>query len=455
MSVFSALRNLNNTGSIEEALRAKDCTSPVMRQAIREWIDLYLQDDAPVDENDCQRLPVLIVSKLTKTIFSEYEAEYEGGGEDADRLLRRLAAIRDQAMQWALVGGECFVKPILTDDGLDFVLVRRDCFVPFGRDAKGRVTDLGMLQTDLIDGAYYTLLERRTLIEGGRLQIENRLYRSHEVTMLGSQLPLAALPQYEGLAPVTVLPEPMGNLGMAMLRTPQLNTVDGSADAVSVYAPAVGLIHEINRNEKQLSEEFANGASRIIASSDLIETDNSGRRKLGANLFVAIDDSPENVGVTIFSPTLREQSYLTRKQEYLRNVESLIGFKRGILSEVEAAERTATEITSSQGDYNLTIMDFQRAWEAMLRELLPICAALERMYRLGGGQYDPEKLSVNWGDGVLYNRDRAWQELRDMVADGMLKPELALAWYFDLPKDTPEDLAKIRETYMPPGEELT
>ncbi len=37
----------------------------------------------------------------------------------------------------------------------------------------------------------------------------------------------------------------------------------------------------------------------------------------------------------------------------------------------------------------------------------------------------------------------------------MLKPELALAWYFDLPKDTPEDLAKICETYMPPGEELT
>ena len=36
-----------------------------------------------------------------------------------------------------------------------------------------------------------------------------------------------------------------------------------------------------------------------------------------------------------------------------------------------------------------------------------------------------------------------------MVAAGILKPEIAIAWKYDLPWDKPEDLAAIREKYMP------
>ena len=42
-----------------------------------------------------------------------------------------------------------------------------------------------------------------------------------------------------------------------------------------------------------------------------------------------------------------------------------------------------------------------------------------------------------------------------LVGAGMLKPELALAWYFEQPHDTPEDLARIREHYMPEMSRLT
>ena len=123
---------------------------------------------------------------------------------------------------------------------------------------------------------------------------------------------------------------------------------------------------------------------------------------------------------------------------------------------MEAAERTATEITSSAGDYNLTIIDFQKAWNTMLQELLPTCDVLGQMYKLcDSSAFDPQKdLIVDWGDGVLYNRDKTWTEYKEMVQAGMLKAELALAWYFELPHDTPEELQKIRETYLPEMEAL-
>ena len=51
--------------------------------------------------------------------------------------------------------------------------------------------------------------------------------------------------------------------------------------------------------------------------------------------------------------------------------------------------------------------------------------------------------------GVLYDRSRVWAEQQQMVASGLLRPEIALAWYYDLPAETEADLQAVREKYMP------
>ncbi|PWM75678.1 MAG: hypothetical protein DBX59_01490 [Bacillota bacterium] len=439
---------------LEQAFGKADATTPRMRAAIREWNDLYYAVPRPGESADC-RLPVLIVSKLCRTVFAEYEARVLPGGTSAawqQGNLKALDAVRRRAMQYALVGGECLLKPVPAGAGFDFVPVRRDCFAPLARDARGRLRAVGTMDRLTGGRRQYALLERRTAGEDG-LVIETRLFEmAGEV--LGREAPLDTLPQTAGLRPTLLLPGVPG-VGLAALRTPLLNCVDGSADAVAVFAPAVGLIHSLARTERQLQQEFANGASRVFASEDLLREDGMGRRSLQDDLFVGLPDDPANLGVTVFSPALREQSFLARKQDILRGCESLIGLKRGILSEVEATERTATEITSSQGDYSLTIQDFQQMWADGLREALTLCDALGRAYGLCDGEaLDLDAaLSVDWGDGVLYDRARTWEEYRQMVADGMLRPELALAWYFDLPHKTPEDLQAIRARFMPAAQQ--
>lgn len=441
--------------TVEQALGAKDITTGAMRRAIEEWFQLYFETVPTAKEDPCQRIPYVVVNKLTKTTFSEYSAMVED--EFFAGCLERLDRARKKVMQNALIGGECYIKPVPTQDGFEFVPVRRDCYLVLARGTEGEATSAGTAEYTAEGGKYYTLLEKRTVDDAGWLTIESKLFRSEDRDVLGGQVPLAALPKYADLEPVVTLPEPVDGLGMALLKTPMVNCVDGSDDSVSVYAPAVGLIHNINRNEAQINGEFERGQSRIIASADMTEWDEGGeRRRLVDDVFTAVDDAPDEVGITIFSPALREASFLARKTEYLRNVESQIGLKRGILSEVEAAERTATEVTSSEGDYNLTIIDFQQAWETALKETLRLCAVLGHIYGLcESSEFDQDSLVVDWGDGVLYNRDRTWAEYREMVAAGMLKPELALAWYFNLPHDTPADLQKIREEYMPELEVLT
>ena len=112
---------------------------------------------------------------------------------------------------------------------------------------------------------------------------------------------------------------------------------------------------------------------------------------------------------------------------------------------------------SSAGDYNLTISDFQQMWEVAAKESLRVCDALGKMYGVQGctGTVDPEEaLVIQWGNGILYDEDKTNQEMLAQVQAGLLKPERYLAWYYDLPNKTAEDLQKIRQDYMPEMEAM-
>lgn len=427
-----------------------DVTGPRMQAAIREWFDLYFGRPFP-GEDGADRLPVLIVGKLCRAVFAEYESRLAPGGAKADWMagnLRALDAVRARAMQAALVGGECLLKPVPAGGGFEFLPLRRDHFVPLGRDLQGRLLAVGTMERISRGGRAYALLERRTAGADG-LTIETRLFELAGAA-LGREVPLDALPETAALRPTLLLPGVPG-VGLAALRTPLANCVDGSADAVAVFAPAVGLIHRLGRTERGLRREFENGASRVFASEDLLRGEAPGVRDLRDDLFVGLPDDPANLGMTVYSPPLRDQSYLARKQDILRGCENLIGLRRGTLSEADAAERTATEITATGADAALTVADFQEMWRRAVCEALALCDALGRAYGLCGAEdFDAAAaLTLDWGDGLLYDRAAAWQEYRQMVLDGMLRPELALAWYFGLPHETEAELAAVRARCMP------
>ena len=151
-----------------------------MQAAIREWLNLYYGTQSP-GEDAADRLAVLVVSKLCRTVFAEYESRT---AEALAPSLQALDAVRVQAMQYALVGGECLLKPVLHGRGFDFVPIRRDCYAPLGRD--------------------YLLLERRTAGADG-LTIETRLFELAGEA-LGREVPLATLPATAQLQPSLLLP---------------------------------------------------------------------------------------------------------------------------------------------------------------------------------------------------------------------------------------------------------
>lgn len=426
--------------SCQEAFGAWDVTSPAMQAAIDDWFDLYYGSVPAGGRDPCQRIAYTVVSKLVRTVFGEYTVTAKS--PLTQHILDALGKEKERAVALSLVGGSCFLKPWPEPAGFGFTLIPRNRILIFARDPKGRPTDVGTIEESVLGSAYYTLLERRQVDENGLLTIEYRLYRSFTEGVLGQQVPLRSHPLYSQLEDRYTFPQPVG-LGLVELKTPMLNCVDGSPDGVSVYGAAAGLIRAIDENEHQLAGEFSRGQSRVFVSSDLLDGG-----QLTDSVFVGLDEDPQNLGITLFSPQLREQSYLARKQEYLRNVESLIGIKRGLLCDANLDQRTATEISASQTEHALTVLDFQNMWDRGLQECLTLCAALADMYRIPGAV---EPVQIDWGNGVLFDEEKRWADYKEMVSMGLVRPEVALGWRFGMPSDTEQQRAAIRRKYMPEG----
>ena len=405
-----------NIFSYQKAFGGADVTSAAMRKAIDDWYRLYYGVTRE-GENPCQRVAYTVVSKLCRGVFAEY------GVLCQDPVLRQildgLDRVRTAAMQQMLVGGECYLKPCPEQAGFAFGLVPRDQILIFARDGQGVPTDVGTVEKSIGNRWHYTLLERRTVDADGFLTIENKLFRSLQPDNPGQPVPLQEHPLYSHLPERYTYPEPVGSVGLVRLKTPMVNCVDGSWDGVSIYAAAVDLIRNIDRNEAQLCGEFEKGQSRVMVSRDLL---NQGQ--LQDDLFVGLDEDPERIGISIFSPQLRQESYLARKQEYLRSVETVIGLQRGLLSDANREERTATEISSSQQEYCLTAMDLQAVWEQAMGQAVALCKTLAKLYRMA--MPGDDVFTVDWGNGVVRDEEKLWQNYMDMVKAGLLMPEVAL-----------------------------
>ena len=421
----------------EQAFGAYDKTGRAMRKAIERWFEMYYDSTATEAADTCQRIPYTVVNKLVKSVFGEYKAT--ANAPLGQNILKKLDEKKRLAMQLALVGGTCYIKPCPVGVGFSFTLVPRNRVLIFGTDAAGRPTDIGLVEKSVTGNSYYTLLERRSVDGDGYLTIRNKLYRSNDARSLGAEVPLKNVPAYSNLAESYCFQKPVGSVGLVTMKLPMLNCVDGSSDGVAVYAAAEGLIRNIDRNEAQMNGEFSRGESRVFASRDLLD------QELGLqdHLFVGLDEDPERVGLTVFSPQLREESFLARKQEYLRNVESVLGLRRGMLSDSNIKDRTATEITASAAEFSLTVMDFQRMWQQAVEETMALCKTLAALYGLPG---EIGQVQFDWGNGTLYDQEKTWADYMEMVTKGILKPEVALAWRFGL---VGVDEETVRKQLMP------
>lgn len=422
---------------IEEAFGESDISSAEMQEAVRLWSELYREPYASNGNcgyNPHMAVAATLVAKLDGAMFSEYQSKIaETGNKSLEELLRNLDRVNSKCMQSAMVSGECLVKPIrnATQNNFAFTVIPRENYSVLGRDEFGVITDVGSYDTQTIVNMYYTLVERRTVDAKGYLTIQNKLFESDTPGMLGDEIPLGDVAQYASLKASARYPTPIYSIGLIQAKMTAVNMIDGSDDGISIFAPSAYTIQLLNEHEAQYKVEFKNARSRVIVSEEFLRSDRLGNPIFDDDLLMPLEGNHQDVGITIFNPEIRDESFKRRENDLLRMIENQNGLKRGMLSDVNfyQQDKSATEVNLSNGEFNLTILDLQRVWTQVVTQAFAICDVLGRLYF---GWKSTATPALDYGDGVLYDRNRVFTEMYQLVTSGIMRPEVLLAWYYNM-----------------------
>ena len=139
----------------EARFGAADKTTKAMKTAIEDWFNLYYESQSEAETDPCQRIAYTVVNKLVKAMFGEYTATAKDTG--CQSLVDTLDKCKENAVQLALVGGECYLKPCPGVDNFSFTLIPRNNLLIFGRDENGEPTDVGTMELSTYQNAHYTL----------------------------------------------------------------------------------------------------------------------------------------------------------------------------------------------------------------------------------------------------------------------------------------------------------
>lgn len=191
-------------------------------------------------------------------------------------------------------------------------------------------------------------------------------------------------------------------------------------------------IAEIKETMKQLFREYKLKEAFVGADVTMF----NGKDALPANgLFKKIDSGQDDF-FEVFDPQFRP--YTDRLQELFRRLEHEIGTSAGILSDVNTANATATEIKRSMYDTFTIVDDMRSNVEKGIEDFLYSANVLANAYNLSPqGEYE---VSFDWDYSLLEDSQEAFAQLMTAQSKGIVSSVEIRQWL--KPDETIEDAQK-------------
>lgn len=445
MNIWNTLR-----GAIMKLLNLRDARAlgcdmtPAMADAVRQWDELFYLTDQPrhslkMAATLTSLMATLATSELTFSAGAGTRADWLQGQMDAN-LLPSL----HEAVQLAGVGGMAAVKPYVEGSGIYVEIIPRSRIFPehWGPNRRldaGYFTDFDKLD----DGTAVVRVEHFAMEDGG-LHITTKAYRLKEAGFMGSEIPLTDVPRWAGLQP-DLLVQGVDRPHFGLLRMPGVNTVDGSAYPVSLYANALDSIRELDATYYDFFWERSTGKRRMILDRSAAMKDPvNGKpvvnfKELASDYYMTID-MPDEKPWDDYTPDFRFDAYKTAMETQLRMLELQTGFSQGTFAiDPKTGRVTATQVISEDKTTYNTIKAIQdRGLTTGLLDMLYWFDAYASIYGLApSGSFEP---SVTFGDSIFEDTGTEFARRMQMAEANYLRPELLLAWYFGVSEDKAREM---------------
>ena len=425
-----------------------------MAEKIQLWSKMYENKSPWLCKNVMSaNLPVQIAYETAKLVTLELKSEIKGGdlAKYLNEIYQRdvLTKLR-KFTEYGLAKGSLIIKPIADKNGIRTQFIQADSFFPISFDGSGDLTKC-VLTDQIRKGRYiYTLLEIHTL-SGTVYTIENRIFKSENDGLLGSETSLSEIENWANL-PTSFKAANVKRIPLGFFRCPMANQIDsGSPHGVSVYSRAVALIREADRRYSNICWEYEATETAVHVAESMLEYDKENDRfnypggkdrlyrKVHYNTGAA--DKPL---IDVFSPQIRSTELFDGWNNQLRMIEFACSLAYGTLSNPQNVDKTAEEIkTSKQRSYTF-IADTQSSLQTALEEWCDAAWCWTQIYNLvPNSSY---KTDFDWGDSIISDPDeKRKQDIQDLNLGIMRPEEYRAKWYNEDIKTALQNLPQSAE----------
>lgn len=415
--------------TLKEKLNVDISISQEMIEALELWSNMY-SNKAPWLNNEVvsTNLSAAISSEIARLATIEMRVKVEGSSR-ATYLSEQLQKVVDNIRFIVELGsakGSIILKPYIGDKNIYVDFVQADQFFPVEFDADGNITGIVFVDQKVRGDTYFTRLEQH-ILKGKEYTVTNKAYKSKSRDVLGGEIALTELPEWEGLeeeATIANIEKPL----FGYFKYPLSNNIDPTSPlGVSCFSRAVKQIEQADRQWSDLLWEFYSGKRALFIDVLAFGKDSQGKAILpDKRLYRTIESgSPEGEFFQEWSPTFREQNIITGFNTILKQIEFTCGLAYGTISDPNIVDRTATEIKSTKQRSYSTIVDVQKAITKMLDGLLYAMDVWTTLGKLAPkGKYSA---TYDYDDSVIVDRSAQFTEdLRLVTTQIMSKVEFRM-----------------------------
>ncbi len=409
-------------GTIKNAIREDIAMSDDMSRAISLWADMYINGGT-------LKLPAAIAREMARLISVEMKSGIEGS-KRGEFLNTKYTEVVDNIripLEHGCAKGGLIFKPYVKGNEIAIDYIHADAFFPLTFNDSGKITAAVFAERIVKGAKHYTRLERHEL-KGTTYTISNKAYESFNKSSLGVATSLASVDEWASLAEEMTITNVQNPL-FGYFKPAFANTIDERSPlGASVYADAVDLINEAEKQLERFLWEFESGERALIANSMAFKRDKDGKLKLPNKKLYKTLDVEDIDFFKEWTPTLRGEEFNKGLDSIFRKIEFNCGLAYGTLSDAQNVDKTAEEIIASKQRSYATISDNQRALKNALNDLVYAMDVWCTLYNLAPmGKYET---SFEFDDSIVADRKAEFTEKQALVSAGIMSKWEFRMWYF-------------------------
>ena len=405
-------------------------------------------------------ITAMVANKVSNMVCGESRVNVTGDSPRAKYMEGAIGRLNDRMnliVDRALGTGGVVLKPYSVGTEMYVSILPQTRF--FVAEKRGEVPikvqfladEIHSQETDTTHGtarlrsAKYNRFEYHSLDDSGLYTIENKAMKDGEEVPLSTRIEWQTIPEKVTITGVE-------QMLFCFIKCPTDNrvSIDDFRGVPVTYGQgklikmALDILREIP-DEYRNKKAFVGASDLLFGKSDALPRDGLYKR------FMSDGKSSQNPFWEVFSPDIRYTAYFNGLNNVLGLLEKSIGVNKGILTDLETADATATAIKRSTFDTFNLVSEMRTNVERGFKQLAYAFDVLANAYGFAPmGEYD---LSFDWSYALIEDSQETFEQIRKIVADGGLGIEHETAYFMNIsPEDAIDLIPELDHTDNTAGE---